>query len=90
MKSEKRTTTVVIIGESTTKQAPRPITFSLDITSVDSAPNDICADPSDWNYIELIARNYCDGYDLMFAYDHPSLRGEGIAYLGHFNDGIVE
>jgi hypothetical protein len=40
-----------------------------------------------WNNIELICKDYGDGCDLMFAYDNN--RSDGIAYLGHFNDGIV-
>lgn len=83
-------TTVTIIGEPKTKQELRPIIFSSGIASADSPPDTYCAMPSDWNHIELIARNYCDGYDLMFAYDDPHKRGDGIAYLGYFNDGIVK
>lgn len=46
------------------------------------------AKPSDFKNVELIALNYSERYDLMFAYDTD--RSEGCAFLGHFNDGIVE
>lgn len=45
--------------------------------------------PSDFSYVELICRKYHGPYDLMFAYDDPEHRGEGILYIGHFNDGVV-
>lgn len=53
------------------------------------------AGPHNWNFIELICRNYdtCvppgseENYDLMFAHDgDPS---NGVLYLGKWNDGIV-
>ena len=44
--------------------------------------------PKDWNNIELVAKSYCDNLDLMIAFD--DIRGEGVLYLGHFNDGVVE
>jgi len=45
--------------------------------------------PANYNFIELIALDYVDGYDLMFAYDDASRRNEGLLFVGHFNDGIV-
>jgi hypothetical protein len=44
--------------------------------------------PKDWDNIELVAQSYCDNLDLMIAFD--DIRGEGVLYLGHFNDGVVE
>lgn len=45
--------------------------------------------PKDFKYIELIARNYKNGLDLMFAYDCPNTRN-GMLFFGYFRDGIVD
>ena len=41
-------------------------------------------------YIELIAKNYIAGHDLIFIYDDPKNRGMGTLYTGNWNDGVVE
>jgi len=47
--------------------------------------------PSLCGVIELVCRGYTtEGYDLMFAYQAPGKRHEGILIIGRFNDGIVE
>jgi hypothetical protein len=48
------------------------------------------SNPKHWPYVELVCRNYFPGVDIMFAYDNPSQRNEGLLYLGQFNDGVVE
>lgn len=46
--------------------------------------------PCSWKFIELICSNYgSDELDLMFAYDDPTKRHDGVLYLGKFNDGVV-
>jgi len=46
--------------------------------------------PSSYQYVELICRKYTRGsQDLMFAYDDPINRHEGMLYLGYFNEGLV-
>ena len=45
--------------------------------------------PANWNYIELICKNYTPGFDLMFAYDDANKRGDGSLFVGHFNAGGV-
>ncbi len=47
--------------------------------------------PSDYNFIELITRNYGGGDrgDLMFAYNDLGGRDHGVLYVGHFNNGLV-
>ena len=45
--------------------------------------------PSDFNFIELICREYQSGSDLMFAYDDPNKRENGMLYIGKFNDGVI-
>ena len=79
-------TKVTIIGEATPIQKKKPIKFVKSILLLG-----ICnarAVPYMWDNIELICKNYVDGYDLMFAYN--SNREDGVAYLGYFNDGVVE
>lgn len=79
-------TKVTIIGGATPIEKKKPIEFVkyIGIIGISNA----LSVPHIWDNIELICKNYGDGYDLMFAYN--SNREDGIAYLGYFNDGIVE
>lgn len=79
-------TKVTIIGEATPIEKKKPIQLvkSLGIIGIRNAQSV----PHMWNNIELICKNYGDRFDLMFAYNYQ--RDDGIAYLGYFNDGIVE
>ena len=45
--------------------------------------------PSKFKYIELICKKYNGGMDLMFAYNDPSNRNDGILYIGYWNNGTV-
>ena len=79
-------TKVTIIGEATPIEKKKPIEF---VKSIYVHNNTLAtSSPNEWENIELICNNYGSGFDLMFAYN--SNRGDGIAYLGYFNDGIVE
>lgn len=79
-------TKVTIIGEATPIEKKKPIEF---VKSIYVHNNPLAtSSPNEWENIELICNNYGSGFDLMFAYN--SNRGDGIAYLGYFNDGIVE
>lgn len=79
-------TKVTIIGGATPIQKKKPIEFVKSIGSISIL--NARAVTFMWDNIELICKNYGDGFDLMFAYNYN--REDGIAYLGHFNDGIVE
>ena len=79
-------TNVHIIGEATPIEKKKPIKFVKSIY-VHSNPL-TTSSPNEWKNIELICNDYLDGYDLMFAYNRN--REYGVAYFGHFNDGIVE
>lgn len=79
-------TKVTIIGGATPIEKKKPIEFVKSIGII-GIRNSI-SNPYVWDNIELICNNYGDGFDLMFAYNNK--REDGIAYLGHFNDGIVE
>lgn len=41
-----------------------------------------------WDTIELVAKDYSQGMDLIFAHRSKD-RTNGCAYLGHWNDGVV-
>jgi hypothetical protein len=79
-------TKVTIIGDETPIQKKKPIQFAKSIGTTSNHPARL--DSLGWNNVELICKNYGDGYDLMFAYNKK--RSDGIAYLGYFNDGIAE
>ena len=79
-------TKVTIIGEATPIQKKNPIKFVKSIDVHNNLPSR--TSPNEWENIELICNYYLDGYDLMFAYNHE--RDQGVAYLGYFNDGVVE
>ena len=79
-------TKVTIIGEATPIQKKKPIEFVKLIKSDDIRIS--ASSPHIWKNIELICKNYEAGYDLMFAYDDK--RSDGTAYIGYFNDGVVE
>jgi hypothetical protein len=46
--------------------------------------------PKEYNFIDLICKNYLSGYDLMFAYNYADNRSVGVLCIGYFNDGVVE
>lgn len=89
-----KTPKIIIVGEKEESKLKKPIEFiksllshgTLDCTHVDK--------PTDYNYIELIARDYGDlngrSFDLIFCYDKPDERFNGVLYLGHWNDGVAE
>ena len=85
-------TKVIMLGNQTPSKMKR-IEF-VNVLNVMSGNNkfnimEATTVPSDFSYVELICRKYHGPYDLMFAYDNPEHRGEGILYIGHFNDGVV-
>jgi hypothetical protein len=79
-------TKVTIIGDETPIEKKKPIQFAKSIGTTSNHP--ARSGTLWWGNIELICKDYRDGYDLMFAYNNK--RSDGIAYLGYFNDGIVE
>ena len=79
-------TNVTIIGGVTPIQKKKPIELVKTISTLSIL--NARAVTHMWKNIELICKNYGNGFDLMFAYNNK--REDGIAYLGHFNDGIVE
>lgn len=78
-------TKVTILGEQPTKTEPKKIEFVKSITSNGFSLN--IKEPHYYNFIELICRRYVSGLDLMYAF--TDVNRDGVAYLGHFNDGVV-
>lgn len=81
-------TKCIVLGENDDKRKGMPIEFVRLIY-----PNEFSSEfgyPKRWDNIELIAKDYSSGYDLMFAYDDDDLRGNGACFFGHWNDGFVE
>ena len=79
-------TEVIILGENATIKKKNPIKFVKVLMKSDGFTTPECS-PSEYKHIELIARDFLKGYDLMFAYCEN--RNEGNLYIGYFNDGIV-
>lgn len=69
------------------KETKKPIKF-IKLITPRGYVNNPATEPPLWNNIELIAKNYDDGLDLMFAYD-DNRRVNGVLYLGKWNDGFV-
>ena len=78
-------TKCIVLGEEPKKEK-KPIEFrkalSDEFTFGNPGKRADC-----WENIELICRDYVDGFDLMFAYNND--RNSGCLYIGRWNDGIV-
>lgn len=92
-------TTVIVLGKAEGCKQQKPIEFRFLMVDGHENPHLRKAlptdGPSNYAYVELIARNYCNvdiggRLDLMFAYNHPDNRTAGVLFLGKFNDGVVE
>ena len=81
-------TKVIILGEDAPEQPKKPIKFVYFLNQGHKFDTGV-AYPNCFANIELICSNYLNkGFDLMFAYDDN--RNNGVLYLGHINDGVVE
>lgn len=87
-------TKTIIIGEDNTKKLVCPIVFKYVLNVVNHCnitTNLIRTDqkPKDFLYVELICKNYQPEHDLMFAYNDPKERENGLIFIGEWNDGVV-
>lgn len=88
-------TKTIVIGDSLPKTELKPIEFHkvlLGEAEIEIVDVEV---PKDYKFIELICHEYGvdDGgksFDLIFAYNNPQKRSEGVLYLGSWNDGVVE
>jgi hypothetical protein len=91
-------TQINIIGKHQQDKVKKiPIEFKYALNQVKSNYPDILRptttredSPKDYNFIDLICKNYLSGCDLMFAYNLADKRELGVLYIGYFNDGVVE
>ena len=81
-------TKTIVLGASYINDN-KPIEFChyLDSSLMSSS---FVSPPSKFKYIELICKKYNGGMDLMFAYNDPSNRSDGILYIGFWNNGTVK
>jgi len=85
-------TKCIVLGQQTTNKR-RSIEFVKGINA-DFSTSFTDMDPQDYEYVELVSRNYnqrdaSESLDLMFAYDDPDDRGDGVLFIGRWNDGIL-
>lgn len=87
-----KTPNIIILGEKEESKLKKPIEFIKGLLSDGTFGRALADKPRYYNYIELIARNYggSESFDLIFCYDNPSARHDGVLYLGHWNDGVAE
>jgi len=83
-------TTTIVIGPVPKEVTKTPIKFSLYLSDYSLEIKEMSAKPHHFMYIELICRDYNNDYDLMFAYDDPDYRKDGVLVLGKWNDGVGE
>lgn len=83
-------TKCIVIGESSNKK-PKPIEITKYLNTYLSIESniDIVHSPRNFRYAELICKHYDGEVDLMFFYNDPYFRNEGILALGKWNDGVV-
>lgn len=83
-------TKVIILGQEPKEEKKlKPIEFVKFLSRKLSLEDQPTYGAKDWDNVELICKRYTTKYDLMFVYDDND-RENGILYLGHFNDGVVE
>ena len=86
-------TKTIVLGLQREQAEKKPIEFFNLITvgddhdEVDYEP--VRSKPYEYNYIELVSKNYSPNTDLLFAYNDPNDRGSGLLIIGRWNDGVV-
>ena len=85
-------TKTIIIGLDIPARRPEKIKFDYslcDVVPKKTALERMVVPPATFSYIELVCLNYIKGKDLMFAYNDPEQREDGILIIGKWNDGVV-
>lgn len=85
-------TKTIVLGEQQGYAIKKPIEFFSLITVSDSddiAVEQVESKPCEWNYIELVSKNYSPNIDLLFAYNDANNRSSGLLIIGRWNDGFV-
>ena len=81
-------TETIILGDTSNKPIHKHIQFfsCLFTDFVVEATQD---KPHQYKYIELICFDYDGKLDLMFAYNDPNKRSDGVLFIGKWNNGTV-
>ena len=85
-------TKTIVLGEQQKQADKKPIEFFTLINVADHDDVDVepvISEPYEWNYIELVSKNYSTDFDLLFAYNDPNDRSSGLLIIGRWNDGFV-
>ena len=92
-------TTTIVLGDTTKSNKYKHIKFikciTIDYLSdafANEGPSDAYKVPKDYNYIELICKDYSESgnsKDIMFAYDNADERSSGVLYIGYWNEGTI-
>ena len=86
-------TKTIVLGEQKDKAINKPIEFFTRLNILESDDVKVeSADtkPYEWNYIELICKNYTINLDLIFVYENADDRSSGILMIGRWNDGVAK
>ena len=83
-------TKTIEIGKQDIKFNNKPIEFLGCLTRDWDIRKCELEKPEYYGFIELICNKYNGDFDLMFAYDDPKKRENGVLYIGKWNDGVVE
>lgn len=86
-------TKTIVLGEQQKNADKKPIEFFSLISLIDSNNVDVAVSsskPHEWNYVELICKDYAPNLDLIFVYINPDIRSDGLLIIGRWNDGVVQ
>jgi hypothetical protein len=88
-------TKVIVIGGDEVQNEKKQIVFERMLNDATGNSDDALKRvedvfPDQYNYIELICRNYQKDCDLMFAYNEKNDRSAGVLFIVRFNDGVVK
>lgn len=84
-------TKVIVIGEANeTVSQKKPIKLISSWCHPREIGFDLGTNPCEYNYVELVAKDYFTEFDLIFCYNNPNRRGNGCLFIGHWNDGVVQ
>lgn len=70
------------------KTSKKPIEFCKSVSKTGYILKTVI-NPKQWGNVILLIQSEDNDYDIMFAFDNNA-KYEGVVYLGHWNDGVVE
>ena len=83
-------TKVIVIGQKNqTVSKKKAIELNHVLTDEFKMEHITIRKPSQYEYVELITKNYFPGVDLIYCYFDPIER-DGCLFFGKWNDGVVE